>query len=431
MIRWKVKQGREQKIKQGHPWIAKEDIINIGRTFVPGTLVEVVDHRDYFLGWGYGNPESRIAVRLLGRKSDERKGLSIDFFVERVMAAWRRKRAAGITGSFRLAYSEGDQLPGLIADYYLVDYPKGPVQVFSAQILTAGMERILLDPVTFFRRISEKALVEGLSDLNWDQSVLALRNDSSSRRHEGLEIEVPRVLKSVRDIELNDSLIKVRKTHGEGFLSFTCDLYQGQKTGFFLDQFHNIFLVNEALASLPKTDQPIRILDLCCYVGHWSVQLAERLGSLGHQVEVTLADISAPALERAKKNVERLGVSVQALKRDVMKDLTDLPDRHFDIVIADPPAFAKSKKDAPQAEHAYMKLNTQAFRVVRQGGFVAACSCSGAVREEAFLKAVEKALKRSEREGSLKQKGGHAPDHPLTENFPEGHYLKMFLYQLA
>src|SRR5690606_3363326 len=123
------------------------------------------------------------------------KNLSIDFFVERVLQAWRKKRELGVRGSFRLVYSEGDGLPGLITDYYVTEYAGGMCQVFAAQILTAGMERILMDPVTFFRKVSDQAQKEGLSEFSWDQSVLVLRNDSSSRKHEGLDVEFPKVLK--------------------------------------------------------------------------------------------------------------------------------------------------------------------------------------------------------------------------------------------
>ena len=279
--------------------------------------------------------------------------------------------------------------------------------------------------------MADRAFAEGLSEFNWDQSVIVLRNDSSARKHEGLEVQIPQVLKSVRDIELNQCDILVRPTHGEGFLKFSCDLYQGQKTGFFLDQWQNIFLMNEeiGLKAWPK-DQPIRILDLCCYVGHWSVQISKRLLDLGYQVEVTVVDVSAAALDRAVKNVKNLHQNVVALKKDVLKDLTDLPDQSFHIVIADPPAFAKSKKDIPQAEHAYMKLSAQAFRVAKPSGLVAACSCSGSVREDSFSKAVEKGLQRSERQSRFIKSGGHAPDHPLLQNFPEGQYLKMNLFEV-
>lgn len=431
MIRWKIKRGRDQNVRQGHPWILREDLVSVGKNLVPGTLVEVVDDKDQFVGWGYGNHESKIAVRILGRKSDEFKGLTIHFFVDRVMAAWKKKYELGVRGSFRLVYSEGDQMPGLIADRYIAESGGKQFQVFSVQVLTAGMDRILRDAVTFFRVVAERALADGISEFTWDQSVIVLRNDSSARKHEGLDVMVPQVLKSVRDIELNQCDILVRATHGESFLKFSCDLYQGQKTGFFLDQWYNIFLVNEELGlkNWPK-DQPVRILDLCCYVGHWSAQLSRRLLDLGYKVEVTLVDVSQPALERAVKNVKRLGVDVAFLKKDVLKDLTDIPSDSFHVVIADPPAFAKSKKDIPQAEHAYMKLNTQAFRVAKSLGLVAACSCSGGVREEAFLQAVNKGLLRSERQAKSLKTGGHAPDHPLLPNFPEGEYLKMNLFEM-
>jgi 23S rRNA (cytosine1962-C5)-methyltransferase len=431
LIRWKVRRGREQSVRQGHPWIMRDDLEAIGKDLVPGTLVEVVDYQNQLLGWGYGNHESRIAVRLLSRKSDDRKGLTIDFFIDRVLEAWRRKKELGVRQSFRLVYSEGDEMPGLICDRYIAESNGIKFQVFSVQISTAGMGRILMDPVTFFRRVAERAQAAGWSEFSWDQSVVVIRNDSPSRKHEGLEVEFPRVVKSVRDIELNDCQILVRSTHGGADLKFSCDLYQGQKTGFFLDQFQNIFLVNEEIGRRSwNKSEPVQILDLCCYVGHWSAQLSRRLLDLGYKVQVTLVDVSTAALEKAARNIRELGLEPTVLKKDVLKELGDLPAQTYHVVIGDPPAFAKSKKDIPHAEHAYMKLSAQAFRVAKSEGLVAACSCSGAVREDDFAKAVAKGLLRSERSARLLQTGGHAPDHPLLDKFPEGYYLKMNLFEV-
>ena len=140
MIRWKVRRGRDQNVRQGHPWVLREDLVSVGKNLVPGTLIELVDDKDQFIGWGYGNHESKIAVRMLGRKSDEIKGLSIEFFVARALEAWRKKKAVGVFGSFRLIYSEGDLMPGLIADRYIAESCGKQFQVFSIQILTAGMD---------------------------------------------------------------------------------------------------------------------------------------------------------------------------------------------------------------------------------------------------------------------------------------------------
>jgi 23S rRNA (cytosine1962-C5)-methyltransferase len=206
------------------------------------------------------------------------------------------------------------------------------------------------------------------------------------------------------------------------------DLVEGQKTGFFLDQAFNIALLCDRLKHFEFQDNTVRIVDLCCYVGQWSTKITETLVQRGYKVEVTVVDVSAHALSFAKKNAERYGATVNVREMDVMKDLGALPERHYDIVIADPPAFIKAKKDVPTGRHAYLKLNTWAFKLVRRGGLVVSCSCSGLFEESEMMDVLRKSLQRGELEGRCVLHGGHSPDHPVLLSFGEGFYLKMFVH---
>ncbi|NDD93374.1 methyltransferase domain-containing protein, partial [bacterium] len=213
-------------------------------------------------------------------------------------------------------------------------------------------------------------------------------------------------------------------------LEFQVDLLGGQKTGFFLDQWANIQLVLQRIEQWPVATRrkQIRILDLCCYVGQWSAQLSRFFEQRGIQVEITLVDSSRAALQSAEKNVKASGATqIKTVETDVLRGLADLPDRAFDLVISDPPALIKGRKDVPVGTHAYLQLHTQAARLVAEQGVWVACSCSGLLTEESFLETISKAARRQSRKFSWVARGGQAPDHPILAEFPEGRYLKCWL----
>jgi 23S rRNA (cytosine1962-C5)-methyltransferase len=206
-------------------------------------------------------------------------------------------------------------------------------------------------------------------------------------------------------------------------LEFVTDLVDGQKTGFFLDQSENIRMA--ATRIFPQAwGKKIRILDLCCYVGQWSTHLVKRYRDAGIEVEVVAFDASAKALELAKKNIGDRCTTVQG---DVLKDLTQFADQSFDLVISDPPALIKGRKDIPAGIHAYLQLNTQVFRIVRKGGAVVCCSCSALLEEGEFQKALSKAARRNQRTVRWIGRGAQAADHPMLAEFPEGQYLKAWV----
>lgn len=432
MTVWKLRQGADRRVRSGHPWVFSNELAASPKGHEPGAPVELQDAKGQFLARGYGNPHSLIAFRALSFNSQDQEPTSFEYLHGKLLSAWRSRKATGFRGSFRLCFGESDYLPGLVLDYYLVEQNGQRAQVFAAQFVTAGLNAAVQDLEGFFKTLVEKAQAEGLSEMGWNQTAVVIRNDVSVRKLEGLQVEEPRILKEVPGLDLANVDIFVNSASDDELVKMACDLYEGQKTGFFLDQTHNIFLAVNLFKSWAKTrkQKQIRVLDLCCYVGHWSTQITRVLKAQGFDVEVTIVDVSKTALEFAKRNAEREGAQVLVREMDVLEGLVDLASQHYDIVIADPPAFIKAKKDIPTGQHAYLKMNTQAFRVVRKEGFVVSCSCSGLLTEEDFREAIRKSIQRNKLESRGVLRGGHAADHPTLIQFPEGFYLKMYTHQI-
>lgn len=430
MLTWRTKPGADKAARFQHPWTFLKDIDNTGKNFISGSPVMLQDAKGEFLAFGYGNPESQIAFRAVTFNSSEKNYFTPEYLQEKVLKAWAQRGALGFQGSFRMVFSEADSLPGLIIDYYK-GAPNGtPVQVLATQILTAGMQKWIGQAETFFQKLILAAREQGISDITPENSAVVLRNDVRSRKLEGLTEESPRFIKSVREADFTKFGILLNAATTDGLVQMDCDLFQGQKTGFFLDQTQNIQQVcrlAERLKLVPG--QPVKVLDLCCYVGHWSTQLTRTLKARGFDVEVTQVDISARALAFARGNAEREGAKVNSLEGDLFKILPKL-QREYDIVIADPPAFIKSKKDLHVGSHAYVKMNSQALRTLREGGLLVSCSCSGLLTEDLFKDTLKKALYKTKSKAQCLLRGGPAPDHPGRLEFPEGMYLKMFVHVL-
>jgi 23S rRNA (cytosine1962-C5)-methyltransferase len=377
--------------------------------------VELRDASGKFLARGYGNPNSLISFRTLTRNSEIANPTGITFLVETLRNAgrlWELTRLGEV--SHRLCFGEADGIPGLVIDRYRVGYG----QVFVVQAHTAGANQWIWQIEDIL-----KAYVNSPS--LWDKTSIVVRNDLGVRKLEGIPEESPQVARRAKDIDLADlqnSQIAVRAALGGDPVLFYVDLINGQKTGFFLDQAANIELAALRLRSLGK--KKIRILDLCCYVGQWSTQLARVFRGEGMKVEVLAVDASKSALEFAERNVSAEGADCEIMKADVLRDLPKLSDQSFDLVISDPPALIKSRKDIPAGTHAYLQMKTQAFRLVDEGGGIICCSCSQLLEEEAFAQVLAKAAQRNGRQTRWIGKGGHSSDHPFLPEFPEGRYLK-------
>jgi 23S rRNA (cytosine1962-C5)-methyltransferase len=432
MISWRLKQGADRRIRAGHPWIFSNELQQSPKGHNPGDPILLRDHRGDFLATGYGNPHSLIAFRALNLDESLSKASLAEIVQNKIVQSWYRRQDMGYRFSFRWVYGENDQLPGLVIDRYTLSEHNN-VQVIVLQVLTAGMERVLgtnLEQISAFF----EPIIKQTDPQKKFKNIFVLRNDVSVRKLEGLSVNETSYLDldnaGLTESNLRDVQIQVRESLGQDSLSMSCDLIDGQKTGFFLDQCHNIELLCRILSQSKISNNKIKILDMCSYVGHWSTQITHSLKSKNIEVTATLADISKTALTFAKQNVLRAGGKYEILECDILEGLAHLPDRSFDIVIADPPAFIKSKKDIPTGKHAYLKLNTQAFRLVKKNGFVLSSSCSAHFSEEDMKETLKKSMRRNNLNSSCIVRGGHGPDHPNDLSFSEGFYLKMFLHQV-
>ncbi len=374
---------RTKRILNGHLWVFSNELYENPKKYSPGSTLELYDMKDTFLGAGYINPNSLISVRILTR---EKEPLDKNFFRKRINAALRlRERLCGTRDAMRLIFSEGDYLPGLIADKY--------GNCIVLQFLTLGME-------TF------KGVIVGLLDEMLNPEAIIVKNDSRMRSLEGIPLYKEIIKGSLRSLPVIS----------EDGVRFEVDPYEGQKTGFFLDQREN----RTALMDFIKGGKG---LDLFCYTGAWALRLA----SLGD--EITGVDESERAITQAQKNAElnNFHDRVKFIKSDVfsfLKDEIGKGEKRYDFIVLDPPAFVKSASKIKEAVKAYRQLNEMCTRLLKQGGILATSSCSYHISREMFLDMLRfagKAASRSLRLLSLRSQGR---DHPVLLSMPETEYLK-------
>jgi 23S rRNA (cytosine1962-C5)-methyltransferase len=377
-----VRLNRTSRVLAGHLWVFSNELSGSPKGSEPGSLVELRDRKDAFLGIGYINPHSLIAVRILTRQREEIDSL---FFKKKVLDALEyRKQFLEETNSFRVVFSEGDFLPGLIVDKY--------DNCLSVQILTMGME------------VRTETIIEVLDEI-LSPSVIVLRNDSSSRLLEGLKQD-KRVVKGTLDKP---------PVARESSLLFEIDPLSGQKTGFFLDQREN----RVAFSRLVKSGKG---LDLFCYAGAWSLHL-------GHEgAEVTGVDESENATALARRNAELNGLSEECVfqRADVFTFLKDEMSRGsvYDFVVLDPPAFVKSRIKVKEAIKAYRMINAHAMGLLRKGGLLATSSCSYHIDKEMFVEMLRAAARDAGRQVRLIEMRSQGKDHPILLSMPETEYLK-------
>lgn len=434
---WKLKSGFDRRFRAGHPWVYSNELEQSPKGVALGEAIELQDASGKFLAWGYGNPQSLISFRAVSRKSEERDALEVSGFARALLRAYQLRVSLGLKDvSFRLCFGEADHLPGLVIDRYQLDgHPQGWTQVFVVQAHTAGMDVRKDQIVQALERLTREGMSHVGCDVSWDSTVVVVRNEMGARKLEGLSTEgsgVVHPLRGAQEVRLSDCTIRVAAPEVGDVVRFKVDLIEGQKTGFFLDQAQNIEITARLLRAWAKAEfvnrkEPIRILDLCTYVGQWGTRLAHGLRKDGWAVEVTAFDASARALEFARQNVEAVGAKFKGIQGDVLKDLQPLASDSFDCVISDPPALVKSKKDLGPGSHAYLQMNTQAFRLLRRGGVITACSCSAQLPEEDFAKALSKAAFRNQKQVAWVARGSPAGDHPMRLEFPEGRYLKAWM----
>lgn len=418
---WHLKKGSEKKFRFGHPWVFSNELAQSPKGIRPGELIELRDFGGGFLAHGYGHPNSLISFRTLSLR--ESQAVDTDFFFERLKTAAQVRELAGVAReSHRLCFAEGDRLPGLVADRFILE--DGRSQVFVVQSSTAGMDLQLEAVFAALER-----LVNEEKNVPWENTALILANDSKSRLLEGLTADPKKVVKTFPGFEPENAKLKIQAGLPETKpLAMFADLIGGQKTGFFLDQRANIQIVSRFAQEILAAKSEIKVLDLCCYIGQWGAQLANLAFSSAKSAKVTLVDASMHALEIAAKNVESHGGSADPQKLDVVGGGLDrLEARGYDIVICDPPAFIKKKKDLPTGAQAYYKMNRDALRKLAPGGLYVSCSCSGLFTEEDFRGMLARVVQSSPVETRWLARGGHSPDHPQRPEFPQGTYLKSWI----
>ncbi len=432
---WKLKKGHDARLRSRHPWVFSNELMDSPKSVKPGEPVEVHDVQGHFMARGYGNPHSLISFRAISFSPRDENPTAVEFLTERLVQAWQYRKKCGFLKSFRLCYSEADQMPGLVLDRYLILKNNVQYQVFSFQLLTSGMDLAFQSDSNWekiFKNLVQQSLKQGLSPIDWEHTIILQRNDVNIRKLEGIPVEEPKILKTIENEDLTDVQILVQNVlNTEEAISFSVNLIEGQKTGFFLDQTFNMKLLLEHLQNQKDIlrSKKVRILDLCCYMGQWSAQIVANLTAWGVDCEVHLVDVSEMALAKAKLNVEKYKVNVVTHKKDVL-NLAELNESNFDIVISDPPAFVKNKKDIHQGLNAYFKINAQAFKMCAPGAVVVSCTCSGLVQMEDFKDALRKSVLRSGRNARCVVFGGQGWDHPTLMSFPEGFYLKMVMHQV-
>jgi 23S rRNA (cytosine1962-C5)-methyltransferase len=368
------------RARGGHPWIFRSDVASAAATLASGAEVRMVDARGNFIARGFWALKSPIALRVLSRRDE---ALDEAFLRERLQHAWDRRRALFPgADAVRVVHGEADLLPGYFADLY--------GGVLSVQHLAAWAEA------------HRAVLARLLSEVTSARAVV-FRDDGSSRDFEGL----PRhkgVLLGEAPGELG---------YHEGEIALTVDLLADHKTGGYLDQRENHLLAGQLARG--------RALDAFCYHGGFALQLAKKCDS------VLAIDQDAAAVRRTRENAEKNGlknIEVRAANAVEQLRALDKEGQKFDVVVLDPPAFAKRKDGLEAAIRAYKEINYRGARLLAPGGLLVTCSCSGKLTGALFGEVIEWAAQEAKRPLQLVERRGASRDHPVLIGVPETEYLK-------
>ena len=383
-----LKPHRDESLAGGHLWIFSGALQQPPHWIEAGGLVDVKSATGRFVARGYYNPQNDIAIRILTHDRDE--AIDTEFLRRRIRSAMQLRQVFDPerTNAYRLINAEGDLLPGLVVDRY--------AEVLVVQIHTAGMERL------------RPTLVDALMEETGARGLL-MRNDGQSRRREGLAVEEPSVAAGG---------VPTRIAVRENGVLFEVDAWEGQKTGLFLDQ-------RDKRAALRKYVHGKRVLNCFSYTGGFSVYAA----LTDPQTRVTSVDISAPAIEAVREHFVMNGIDPN-LHQFHIADVFDYLEQarsngeQFDVVVLDPPAFAKTQSARTQALKAYRRLNMLGMQVLRPGGILLTCSCSGVIGMDDLLGTISQVAQRLQRPVQLLESYTHGVDHPIHIVMPETSYLK-------
>lgn len=380
-----LKQGRARPLWFGHPWVYANAVARAEGQPEPGDVVSLVDHDGRFIGRGFYNPRSQIPVRLCTR-ADE--AVDAAFFRRRVAQARAVRARLGLpserTTVYRLINSEGDDLPGLVVDVY--------ADTAVAQITTLGIS-------------AQRAAIYDALEAELGVTTIFEIAPASYAELEGFaagsRVARGRSRATVDVVE-------------EG-IALEIEPLSGQKTGMFIDQ-------RETRARVGALARGARVLDLYSYAGGFSLAAAR-----GGAAAVTAVDSSARAVSRTLAHAQKNGVTIDAVEADAFRFLETATPRSFDLLVVDPPKFARARKDLDAARKGYERLNAVALQAAAPGAILVTCSCSQNVDAETFERIVAAGAKQAGREVRIFERRGPAADHLLPPGFTEGQYLKVLL----
>ncbi len=389
-----LKKGEGRTIKAGGAWIFDNEIDKIEGEFENGDIVRVEDFDGFKMGAGFINTNSKITVRMLARWRDN---IDDEFIRERVRTAWEYRKKTVDTSSCRIIFGEADFLPGLVVDKFS--------DVLVVESLALGIDRL------------KSKIIEDLIDILAEDGIyirgIYERSDAPVRLKEGMEPFKGFIGEPFNtEVEITENGVR-----------YLVDVKDGQKTGFFLDQKYN----RRAIHSISKDAE---VLDCFTHTGSFALNAA--YAGARH---VTAVDISETAIEQAKKNAALNGLSdrIDFITADVLDLLPKLNEekRSYDVVILDPPAFTKSRTATKKAVKGYREINMKGMRLVKNGGFLATCSCSHFMTEELFKKTIKEAAHAVHKRLRQVEFRTQAPDHPILWAADESYYLKFYIFQVC
>ena len=390
-----LKKGEGRMLKSGGLWIFDNEIASILGSFEDGDIVAVHDFDGYGLGKGFINRNSKIRVRMMTRNRHQE--IDEAFLKMRVQEAWDYRKKVSDTGSCRVIFGEADFLPGLVVDKFS--------DVLVVQSLALGIDRLKDQIVELLKEVlaADGIKIRGVYE----------RSDAKVRRQEGMELYKGFIG------EAFDTNVEIE----ENGVRYMVDVKDGQKTGFFLDQKYN----RKAIQHLCKD---AKVLDCFTHTGSFALN-----SGYGGAKEVTGVDASELAVEQAILNSKLNGMEdrVKFICRDVFELLPELEEKgeKFDVVILDPPAFTKSRNSVKNAVKGYREINLRAMKLVRDGGFLATCSCSHFMTYELFTQTIHQAARNVHKRLRQVEYRTQAPDHPILWAAEESYYLKFYVFQVV
>ncbi|MBQ7954686.1 MAG: class I SAM-dependent rRNA methyltransferase [Lachnospiraceae bacterium] len=390
-----LKKGEGRTIKAGGAWVYDNEISSIMGSFEDGDIVTVQDFDGYFMGYGFINRKSKITIRLMSRKKDA--VIDENFIRMRVKNAWEYRKQTIDTSSCRVIFGEADFLPGIVVDKFS--------DVLVVESLALGIDKWKL---TILNCLKEVLAEDGIEIRG-----IYERSDAKVRLQEGME----RVKGFIG--EPFDTKVEIV----ENGVHYMVDVEDGQKTGFFLDQKNN-------RASIQKICKGKKVLDCFTHTGSFALNA----GIAGAE-SVLGVDASELGVEQARENARLNGLEgkVQFVCADVFDLLPQLEEKgeKFDVVILDPPAFTKSRSSIKNAVKGYREINLRGLKLVKEGGFLATCSCSHFMDPDLFQKTIQEAARGAHKRLRQVEFRTQACDHPILWAADQSYYLKFYIFQVC